>query len=268
MTARGESDGKLNVLVTGASGTIGELVREYLGGQYNIHCLTRTPQEFPSFVGDISDFEAIRPAFDGMDAVIHLAASAAVDTPWDDILRNNLVGMYNAIEAARQAGVQRFVFASSNHAIGMYEIEGAPDLFELDDPRVYDHTVEVRPDSLYGVSKVYGEALGRYYHDVFGMRVYCLRIGAVRADDAPFAPENLPNAASHIPGLTLEQRRKRMRAAWLSRRDCAHLIERCLLVEDTTWAVVYGISNNPRQYWDIQHAREVLGYEPQDSAPL
>ena len=155
------------------------------------------------------------------------------------------------------------VFASSNHTVGMYELDGAPALYDLDDDRSYDHTAELRPDSLYGVSKVYGEALGRMYMERYGLRVFCLRIGAVRAHDDPTAPTAKP-----LIDLDAEGLRNRLRAVWLSRRDCAELIARCLDVEDVSWAVVYGVSGNPRRFWDLDHARELLGWEPQDSAPV
>ncbi|MDP9366076.1 MAG: NAD(P)-dependent oxidoreductase [Chloroflexota bacterium] len=256
------------VLVTGAEGVIGTAVREHLSDRYELVALTREPAPFPSHAADIADLAAIEPAFAGVDAVVHLAASPAVETPWEEILPNNLVGTYNVFEAARRAGVGRVVFASSNHAIGMYELDGAPGLYELDDPRVYDHTVEVRPDSLYGVSKVYGEALGRFYMERYGMAVVCLRIGAARAGDDPTAPEVLASSPSLLDLPTAEARRKRMRAVWLSRRDCAQLIAKALDAESVRWAVVYGISDNPRQFWDLSHARETLGYAPEDGAPV
>ena len=180
--------GARRVLVTGAEGTIGTAVREHLAGRYELTSLTLTPQEFPSHVADIAELDAILPAFENVDAVVHLAASASLEAPWDDVLHNNIVGTYNVFEAARQAGVSRVVFASSNHTVGMYELDGAPDLYDPDDDRSYDHTAEIRPDSLYGVSKVYGEALGRMYMERYGLRVFCLRIGAVRANDDPTAP--------------------------------------------------------------------------------
>ena len=256
-----------DVLITGADGQVGTALREYLGDEFTLRSLTLQPREFPSHVGDIADLEAIRPAFAGVQAVVHLAASPSVETPWDDILTNNLIGTYNVFEAARLAGVDRVVFASSNHAIGMYEFDASPELFELDDQRTFDHTVPVRPDSLYGVSKAYGEALGRYYHERHGMAVYCLRIGALRGDDNPYSDREIQGGAGML-NLTPEQTRKRMRAAWLSRGDAAELVRRCLTVEDARWALVYGISDNPRQYWDIGHARAVLGYDPKDSAPV
>ena len=108
--------GARRVLVTGAEGTIGTAVREHLAERYELVSLTLTPQDFPSHVADISDLDAIRPAFQDVDAVVHLAASADLEASWDDVLRNNLVGTYNVFEAAREAGVSRVVFASSNHA--------------------------------------------------------------------------------------------------------------------------------------------------------
>jgi len=252
----------MRVLLTGAEGTIGTAVREHLGDRFELVSLTLTPQRFPSHVADISDLGAIEPAFEGVEAVVHLAASPAIETPWDEVLRNNLVGSYNVFEAARRAGVSRVVFASSNHAIGMYELDGAPGLYEVGDDRRYDHTAELRPDSLYGVSKAYGEALGRFYKERHGLRVFCLRIGAVRANDDPTVPSENP-----LLDLDADGRRNRMRAVWLSRRDCAELIARCLEVEDVSWAIVYGVSANPRRFWDLEHARELLGWEPQDAAP-
>ena len=250
------------VLVTGAEGTIGAAVREQLGGRYDLVSLTRTSQEFPSHVGDIADLDAIRPAFEGVDAVVHLAASPAIETPWDDVLQNNLIGTYNVYEAARLAGCERIVFASSNHTVGMYEVEGAPEIYEPGDSRVVDHLSELRPDSLYGVSKIYGEALGRLYHERHGLSVFNLRIGSVRAEDDPTLPSSNP-----LFDLDDDGWHARMRAVWLSRRDCAELIATCLDSEDVTWAVVYGVSANAGRFWDLEHARKLLGWEPQDAAP-
>jgi NAD+ dependent glucose-6-phosphate dehydrogenase len=252
----------MRVLVTGAEGTIGTAVREHLAGRYELVSLTLTPQEFPSHVADVSELDAIRPAFEGVDAVVHLAASAALEAPWDDVLRNNIVGTYNVFEASRHAGVSRVVFASSNHAVGMYELDGAPGLYEPGDERSYDHTAELRPDSLYGVSKAYGEALGRMYMERHGLRVFCLRIAAVLAEDAAATP-----TANPLIDLDAEGRRDRFWSVWLSRRDCAELIASCLDVEKVSWAVVYGVSGSPRRFWDLSHARELLGWEPQDLPP-
>jgi len=262
------ADGKQRVLITGAEGAIGTILRRHLADRYELTALTREEAPFPSHVADITDLAAIAPAFVGVDAVVHLAASSAVETPWEEILPNNLVGTYNVFEAARQAGVGTVVFASSNHTIGGYELDGAPTLYDLDDDRVYDHTVELRPDSLYGVSKAYGEALGRFYADRYGLRVVCLRIGSVRAEDDPASAAVLASSPTLLADLSPEQLRQRMRATYLSHGDCAHLVSRALDAVAVRFAIVYGISNNPRQFWDLSHAREVLGYAPKDGAPV
>jgi nucleoside-diphosphate-sugar epimerase len=252
------------VLLTGAEGTIGSAVRRKLSRRYKLIPITRTEQNFPSFVADIADLAAIEPAFAGVDAVVHLAGASAVKAEWEDVLRDNIIGTYNVFEAASRAGAERVVFASSNHVIGMYEVDHAPQLYDLGDVRTYDHRVEIRPDSPYAVSKVFGEALGRYYVERRGLRVFCLRIGSV-SDEEDSAMRTKLSSAPAGPGTVA---RARMRAVWLSKRDCAHLIERCLEVEDVRWAVVYGTSNNPRQFLDLSHARAVLGYSPRDGAPI
>jgi nucleoside-diphosphate-sugar epimerase len=253
------------VLVTGGEGIIGSVVRRTLADAYDLSFLTLRPASFASHVGNITRLASIRPAFRGVDAVVHLAGSSSVDSPWEQVLANNVVGTYNVFEAARQAGVKRVVYASSNHTIGMYEVEGAPSIYDLDDDRAFDVSVPVRPDSLYGVSKVFGEALGRLYADRHQMDVVCLRIGAVRESDDPTKAE-AGRPFEPFPFLTTDQSRQRLRAVWLSHRDCAQLIQRALDAP-VHWAVVYGVSNNPRRFWDLRGARDLLGYEPMDSAP-
>jgi NAD+ dependent glucose-6-phosphate dehydrogenase len=256
------------VLVTGANGLIGGfLIRAWRmpGSSFAPVGLARQAGPYADVVADIRDLEAMTAACEGIDAVVHMAASSAVGSPWEAVLESNLIGAYTAFEAARRAGVPKVVFASSNHATGTYELEGAPELYDLNDGRVYDHTAELRPDSLYGVSKVYGEALGRHYVDQHGLKVVCLRIGGARWPHDPSHPDNLWADMSDRSPETLALRR-RMRAVWLSERDCVQLIEKAVLT-DEPWVVCYGISNNPRRFWDIEHARLALGYEPKDAAP-
>ena len=256
------------VLITGANGLIGGFLMAAWrapDSRFEPVGLARDAGANADIVADIRDLDALVAACAGIDAIVHLAASSAVDSPWEAVLQSNLIGTYAVFEAARRVGVPRVVFASSNHAIGTYELAAAPALYALDDGRVYDHTVELRPDSLYGVSKVYGEALARHYVDQHGLKVVCLRIGGARSPDDPSHPDRLWADMSDRSPATLALRR-RMRAVWLSERDCVQLIERSLLT-DEPWVVCYGISNNPRRFWDIEHARRVLGYQPQDAAP-
>lgn len=252
------------VLITGANGLIGTLIRERLGDRYEFVSLTRRPAGFPSHVADIADFEAIRPAFEGVQAVIHLAASPRVLDPWEKIEPPNFTGTRNVYEAAKQAGVDLVIFAGSNHAVAGHEVAIGPQLYRLDNTHMLDHRVEIRPDSYYGASKAYGEALGRQYVDFEGLRVHCLRIGwVIRGDD----PRQANFSEETRPALSPEDARARTRAIWLSFRDCAHLIDCCLRADHIRYGIYYGISNNPRQFYDLSNAREELGYQPLDSAP-
>lgn len=250
------------VLVTGLSGTIGMAIKPFLENKYALSALNRRDVPgVPTLRADIADMDAIRPAFEGVDVVVHLSAAASalrnytgVNAEWPEILKSNLIGCYNVFEAARLAGVKRIVFASSSATIRGYEseypwkpiIEGRYDEAPASWPMV-THEYPMRPWRLYGCSKVWGEALGRYYSDAFGMSVICLRIGLVDAEDRPRNPREF--------------------SIWCSHRDMAQMVERCIAAPDTLkFDIFFVISDNKWGYRDISHAREVLGYAPQDSA--
>lgn len=243
------------VLITGADGLVGDVLRQHLADRYELRLMSHGPMDVPSTVADIADLDAIRPSFEGIDSVVHLAAASSPDSSWEDVLCANIIGARNVFEAARMAGVPQVVYASSGHAVGMYEVDGAPSLYDLDDTRSYDEHVEIRPDTLYGLSKAFGELCGRLYSDQHGLRVICLRIGYVNGSSEPLAPAE-------------DDGGRRTRAIWLSHRDCAQLFRRAIDADHLRWAVAYGTSDNPRQVWDLTSARELLGYRPEDSAPV
>ena len=251
--------------MTGAGGTIGSVLIRELSDRYDFVPIDRSGAAADGWqVADLADLEGLGRAFAGCRAVVHLAAATDVSTPWEEVLSSNIVGTYNVFEAARLAGVERVVFASSNHVVGMFEVASGPSLYRLDDPRMIDHREEIRPDSLYGTSKAFGEALGRYYAEHYDMSVVCLRIGSVLPDDDPDGP-SVAEGSGWL-GLSVADRYRRLRATWLSQRDCGRLVASALDAE-VGWAVVFGTSANPRRIWDLEHAREAIGYEPQDSAP-
>ena len=254
-------DPRPRIAVTGAAGLVGGVVRTHLGERYDIRALTRGPAPFPSTAVDLGDLEALTAALQGMDAVVHLAAASRVQSAWPDVLASNVIGTYHLFEAARQAGVPRVVFASSNHVVGTYELEGAPDIYGRGAEAALDAGAPPRPDSLYGVSKGFGELLGRYYSDHHGLRVICLRLGTVLPGDdpaGPVPPGVLPAQAAVWP--------RRIRATWLSQRDCAQLVARALEA-DVRFAVVFGTSNNRDRIWSLEEATRLLGYVPLDRAP-
>lgn len=255
------------ILITGSNGLLGRMLMEAWreSNTYEGIGLARTPGPNTDITVDLQDLDALIAACKDVDAIVHLGASSAVGSSWDAVLHSNLIGTYNLFEAARRAGVELVVYASSNHGVGTFETNNVPDLWDLNDPRQIDHMTEIQPDSLYGVSKVFGEALARYYVDHHGMRAICLRIGATRSPEDPSHPSRLWDPARNDED-NVDQQRRRMRAVWLSERDFVQLIEKSLEM-DQRWVVCYGISDNPRKVWDIEHAREVLGYQPQDAAP-
>jgi len=204
--------------------------------------------------------------------VVHLAANPAVSAPWDSVLEDNIVGTYNVLEATRDAAVESVVFASSNHVVGMYEEEYAPELYTGDVDLHLDHRSPVRPDSLYGTSKVFGEALCRYYVEDDGPPEQChaLRICSVRAPeyDHPYgdAEKGVDEGRWERGSPEYRQQVARLKATWQSRRDLAQLVDCSLRTTDPGYDVFYGVSDNDNRWFDIEHARAALGYRPVDSA--
>jgi NAD+ dependent glucose-6-phosphate dehydrogenase len=238
------------VLLTGASGRVGQAILGGIGDAYDWRLLDREPPtgdpDHEFVVADVTDEAAVREAVDGVGAVVHLAGDPRPQAPWDSVLRNNIDGTQTILEAAVDAGVDRFVFASSNHAVGHYETDRKPDLYRSDDDFRLDGTELPRPGNLYGVSKAAGETLGRYYHDEHDLTFAAVRIG---------------NLTQGHPPIDYE----RGQAMWLSHRDCAHLFD-CCLSADYGYEVVYGISDNDRKYYSIERAKEALGYDPVDNS--
>lgn len=253
------------ILITGAEGTVGSLLRRELAPHFRILALTRTPQDFESKVVDIRELAPLVAACRGVDAIVHCAAAAELAAGWTDVLGTNIAGTRNVFEAAREAGVPAVIFASSGHVLGRAEEEFGPALYALDHPQVFEVATPPRPDSLYAVAKIFGESLGRFYAEVHGLRVICLRLGTVLPHDQ-LASASL--GRGRTAALPAAERYPRLRAKWLSHRDCGQLFRCALEATHVRWAVVFGTSNNPRQIWSLAPARELLGYEPQDAAPV
>ena len=244
------------ILITGASGLVGTVLRNGLAGDYELSGIDIRPVSgMPSVVADMTDLAAIEPGFQGIDVVIDLAAVAPMETTWDVVHRNNLSSTYNALEAARRAGVGRVIFASSNHATGMYEKDHpysaiVAGRYEGLDPTTIPYIttrMPIRPDGPYGIGKAFGEASGRYYSDEHGLSVICIRIGTLNKQARPT--------------------NERQRATLLSHRDLVQLVSRCIdAPDDLRFSIFYGVSANKWRFWDIADSRSAIGYEPQDDA--
>jgi nucleoside-diphosphate-sugar epimerase len=260
------------VLITGAYGLIGSLVCARLAAQpdrYDVYGLDRVSQrsarsqhippcELPAghlSLADLSDLAAVRAAAEGMEVVVHLAADASGGDGWESVLANNIIGTHNVFEACRLARVRRVIFASSNQVVFGYR-PGGQDLKqtaiqrEAGEPQAFrpiDHTWPARPLNDYACSKVYGEALAHMYAHTHGLSCLCLRIGWVTPDG------RVPKPAG--------------RELWCSQRDIVQIIERCVNAPASLrFDVFFGQSDNRDNLVDIQHARDVLGYAPQDRA--
>jgi NAD+ dependent glucose-6-phosphate dehydrogenase len=255
-----------HVLLTGAEGLIGGILRERLADRYHFRYLTRSRKRYSDVVGDVADMATLTKAVQGVDSIVHLAGAASVNSSWETVLASNIVGTRNILEAAKEAHVRQVILASSNHVVGGHEADIAPAVYEAGMRPGLSVDAPPRPDSLYGVSKLFGEAMGRYYVDQYGIHVVCLRIGSVRSDDGPFAESGL----SIEPWSTFDSltRRRRQAAAWLSHRDCASLIAAAIDATDVPWCVVYGVSDNAGRFWDLEPGASLLGWRPADGAPV
>jgi len=281
----------MDVLVTGANGTVGSAIADQLGDREEYDFTYLDIEDHPereTVVADVTDYEAVRDAVAGHDAVIHLAAAVDLSGDWAEIMESNFVGTYNVLEAAAETEVENFLFASSIHTVGMYEIELAPELYDPDTPRpAVRHTDPVRPDSFYGLSKVFGEGLGRLYVESdtnpmsevmpafevntrdYPTRFYSLRITSVRdaAYDHPYglAEEGVDAGMWERGSEEYQFMADRLKCTWLSHRDLAQLVDLCLQDESVDFDVFWACSDNDGRWVDLEHGRTVLGFRPQDN---
>lgn len=225
------------LLITGANRGLGAVCRTRLQHMADIIRISARKPLDPVqpheevVLGDLSDKHAVEDMVRGCDGIVHMGGQS-VEAPWEVIRASNIDGMYNLFEAARKHGQPRIIFASSNHAIGYYK----------QSERI-DASVPTRPDSLYGVSKVFGEALARMYYDKFGIETATIRIGSC-----------FPEPQDH-----------RMLSTWLSYDDFIRLIERIFMAPRLGCPIIYGASANQAGWWDNQQTA-YIGWQPQDSS--
>ena len=226
------------VALSGAGGNMGRILRVELpkrgvdlrsaGGRTPLEPLR--PGE-DVMHGDLRDPGVVDQLLNGVGVLIHLAGTS-VERPLPEIIENNLVALHQVYEGARRNGVRRIVFASSNHAFGMYSVK---DKLKLDAP--------FRPDGFYGLSKVWGEAMARMYWDKHGIEGISVRIGTAMGRP----PENF-----------------RQLSTWFGTDDLVDLMMRCIETPDVGYTAVWGVSDNTRSYWD--NTGECLGYRPRQNA--
>ena len=232
-----------NILITGAAGRVGTTLTRHFAGHHQIRLTDIRPPKntrgYQFIEAGVENLEAMQAACREIDIVIHLAADPSAASDWESILPSNVIGTYNVFQAAHEAGCQRVIFASSVHTVWAYptDVQVNPKM-------------PVRPDSLYGASKVWGEAVASVYAYKHGLSAICLRMGWIQAYDSPLIkPEN--------PELDI----------LLTYRDLVKLFEACVNAPaDVHFGIFNGTSNNRRSRLDIGDTRSVLGYAPRDDA--
>lgn len=244
-----------SILITGMSGRIGGVARARFEGKASLRALNRRAVDGVETVrADLADYEAIRPAFDGIDTVIHLAATVGNRSSWEELRDTNITGTRNVFEAAKDAGCRRVVFASSGATVSGWEredpyaamiqgrYEDVPESWTM-----ITHEMATRPNGAYASTKVWGEALARQYVDTSELSVLCVRIGVVNAEDRPTSP--------------------RAYSVWCSHRDVGNMIELCVAAPRTLiYDILFANSSNRWGYRDLSHSKDAVGFEPQDAA--
>ena len=269
----------MDVLMTGVYGRCGTAVIDHLHDreEYDFTYYNRSDRPddhryggYDTVVADVTNSDALDRASEGQDAMVHMAAYPHTEGDWSDVFEPNIVGTYYALEAAREQEIESFVFLSSNHVMGMYEEEHAPDVYAPEYPLVVDHRDPVRPDSFYGASKSFGEDMGRYYVENYEhpKRFYALRTGTVNMPeyDHPYgdAEHGVDEGWWDRGSDEYDRNVARMKSTWQSRRDFAHQIDCCLRDDDVEFGIFNGVSDNRSRWFDLEHARARIGYDPQD----
>jgi uronate dehydrogenase len=247
-----------SILITGAAGVVGTVLARGLRETYDLSGVDcKRTRHLRSSVADTRQFDEIAPLFEGKDAVVDLAAAASPSLSWDDAVRNNIASTRNVLEAALHASVPRVVFASSNRVTGLYErdspyaeiVAGAYERLSPHDIPYIRVDQPVRPDGPYAVAKVFGEAAARFYADVHGLSVICVRLGTVLPRDRPTRPRHYATLLTH--------------------RDLVSLVDCCLNApRHLRFETFYGVSSNTWRFWEIDNARRIVGYNPADDAEV
>nr|BAJ19079.1 putative NDP-glucose4,6-dehydratase [Streptomyces sp. SANK 62799] len=233
--------GRLKVIVTGAAGRIGSGFAEFAADRFELLLLDRPGADLSGLGAygrtehcDLSDLPRLTELCRGADCVLHLAADSHTAAEWDSLLATNIVGTYHMFTASKTAGCPRVVFASSVHAVSGYT-----------PGRQISPDAPVNPGNLYGVSKCFGEALGRYMAEREGLTVMAVRIGAFQKPDAASASDS-----------------EWMIGTFVADQDLYHLLERAIRVEGMRFGIFHAVSDNWFKRLDITATRELLGYEP------
>mgnify|MGYP002883767361 FL=1 len=243
---------KKRVGITGSNGTIGKVLLDGLKSGYDLTAFSRREVGFPTTIVNFDCAEEVAGSFEGLDAVIHLAADPSPMASWESVRQHNLEAMYQVVEECVRSNVKRLVFASTNHTMHGNSILTTPETLDPKKSVLMKLSDQPNPDSLYAVSKLFGEHIGKLYSEKWGLEFISLRIGWTIKQDDPTIMRGTPSEDY-------------MRAMFLSQRDCVQAHIRALEVE-SRFLIAYIVSNNGRRVFDLEETKNNLGYEPRDDA--
>lgn len=242
MAAGLRSEMRERILITGPGGRVGTHLVPLMREHFALRLLDIKPltaqKDDEVLQGDIRNFDCLKAACQGVRTMIHLAAIPDEDEFYSKLLPYNLEGVYTAFEAARQAGVKKVIFTSTGQTV-LYYPKGewvTPDM-------------PARPWTVYACTKMFGEALARYYSDKHGVDMIVVRLCFFQPYDSPLLRQ---------PGDVNRE--------WCSPRDLTQLLVKSIRAQNVRFAVFFGVSNNTGRFWDISNARELVGYQPEDDA--
>lgn len=248
------------IAITGAAGTVGRVVVDGFGDGHEVVAFTHSEHtDLDSTPLDVTDPDDVAAKLDGFDVVIHLAGASSPDAAWEAVSETNLQGTKHVLDAAVSNGIDRVVYASSNHAVGTYNAEGTdPETVDAGDHSPVPADAPASPDSFYGVSKAACESLAAFYANRHGLEVVTLRIGWYMSESELRAATG-DDAA---PG-----KRRFARAVWLSPADCREIHRRAATADlPRTPITVNAVSRNDDRYFTLVEAMQSLGYSPRDNA--
>lgn len=230
---------KIRVLLTGPSGRVGPHLLPTFEERYDLHTFDRVPSSAPNaHLGTLQDIASLREAMRGVEVVLHLAATSDEAPFLEELVPNNIEGLYNVLVAAHEEGVRRVVFTSSVQAVGDH-------LRQASEPA---ETHINAPNSLYGITKIFGELLGEWFHKRRNLEFVAIRLGWFERSERVTPGHGINNI-------------------WISPADSVRLFQCAIEAPNVGFAVVNGTSITPRESLSLESARKILGYEPQDQVP-
>ena len=242
----------MKIGITGAEGTIGSVLRKGLSNKYKISSFTLKNQDFESIQMDLSNNNEIQGKFEGLDALIHLAADPRPEASWESVKKNNIEATFNVYNEVKKAGVKKIIFASTNHTQHGDTLLTTPETLDLQKSKILSLENNTNPDSLYAVSKLFGEDLGKYFSEQYKIKFIGLRIGWIVKGDDPTVMCGTPSEDY-------------LRSMYLSHRDCIQVFERAL-ESSSNYLIAYAISNNSRKVFDLKETSRTLNFNPEDNS--